>query len=95
MGKATEGDDAVRQSWQSGLKKVEERIVKIYRLHGNITRHWTAEAQRALGCVIHAPPISFGTGPKEFTEDWALIELFRNKINWDEFKGNVVYLGTF
>ena len=29
-----------------------------------------------------------------FTEDWAAIEVYRNKINWNEFKGNVIYLGT-
>jgi hypothetical protein len=52
-------------------------------------------SQRVLGHVVYAPPISVGTGPKRFTEDWALIELKLDKFDWDNFKGNVVYLGTF
>ena len=43
-----------------------------------------------LGYVLHAPPISLATG--QLTEDWALIDLDLDKINWDTFKGNVVYL---
>ena len=47
-----------------------------------------------LGHIAHLPPISVGTGPKCFTEDWALIKLHNEKINWNSFKGNVVDLGT-
>ena len=38
--------------------------------------------------------MSFGN-TEEFTEDWALIELDRDKIDWNSFKGNVIDLGTF
>jgi hypothetical protein len=48
-------------------------------------------SQRVLGHVIHAPPISVD----RFTKDWALIELNRDKIDWNNFRGNVVYLGMF
>jgi hypothetical protein len=48
-----------------------------------------------LGYVLHAPPISVGTGPQMFTEDWSMINIYRDKINWNEFQGNVVDLGTF
>jgi hypothetical protein len=27
--------------------------------------------------------------------DWALIKLYREKIDWDTFQGNKVYVGTF
>ncbi|KAH9164038.1 hypothetical protein EDB89DRAFT_2078307 [Lactarius sanguifluus] len=52
------------------------------------------QGQRVLGHVVHSPPISVGIGPKLFTEDWALIELHGEKIDWAEFKGNVIDLGT-
>ncbi len=29
-----------------------------------------------------------------FTKDWALIELYDEKINWSTFKGNKVYIGV-
>jgi hypothetical protein len=28
-------------------------------------------------------------------EDWALIELYHDRIDWNGFKGNIVYLGIF
>lgn len=45
-----------------------------------------------LGYVLHAPPISCATDPKQLTEDWALVDLNLDKIDWDTFKGNVLYL---
>ena len=29
-----------------------------------------------------------------FTKDWALIELYNDKIDWGTFKGSQVYIGT-
>jgi hypothetical protein len=93
---ATEGeDDIVRQRCQDRLTKAEMAIAEIRQLRINIVRDWDTAAQRVLGSVIHAPPISFGTGPKGFTEDWAIINLHRDKIDWNKFKGNVIHLGMF
>jgi len=77
------------------LEDAKEAGLAINNLYSRVAKDWTSPALRVLGHVVYAPPISVGTGPKEFTEDWALIELNRDKINWDNFKGNVVYLGTF
>ena len=84
-----------RQELEGKLAKVEKTIAAVDVFHGDITKHWSAVSQRVLGHVVYAPPISVGTGPKQFTEDWALIELNRDKIDWNNFKGNVMYLGTF
>ncbi|KAI0001528.1 hypothetical protein BJV74DRAFT_944493 [Russula compacta] len=56
---------------------------------------WSEESQRVLGHIAYSPPITVGTGAEQYTEDWALIELDRNKINWDSFKGNVIDLGSY
>ncbi len=61
--------------------------------HGDITGSWSAESQRILGHVVYAPSISIATGDKRFTEDWALVELDREKFDWDTFQGNVIHLG--
>jgi hypothetical protein len=84
-----------RQELKGKLAKVEKTIAAVDAFHGDIIKHWSTVSQRVLGHVVYAPPISVGTGPKQFTEDWALIELNRDKIDWNNFKGNVVYLGTF
>jgi hypothetical protein len=34
-------------------------------------------------------------GEKLYTEDWALVELYRKKIDWKIFKGNIIFLGMF
>lgn len=49
----------------------------------------------ARGFVLHAEPIVVADGPNQFTRDWALIELYRDKIDWSSFTGNKVYIGTF
>ncbi|THU87885.1 hypothetical protein K435DRAFT_762286 [Dendrothele bispora CBS 962.96] len=46
-----------------------------------------------ISAVPGDPPISAVPGPKHYVEDWALIEIDRNKVDWNNFKGNVVYLG--
>lgn len=95
---AIEGEDAkvaeARQTLKGMLAKAEETITAVNTFHGDITKHWSTAILRVLGYVVYAPPISVGTGPKQFTEDWALIELNHDKINWNNFRGNVVYLGN-
>ena len=50
----------------------------INELHSKIAKHWTGLSQRVLGYVVHALPTSVGTGPKQFTDDWALIDIYRD-----------------
>ncbi|KAH7887130.1 hypothetical protein F5I97DRAFT_1936641 [Phlebopus sp. FC_14] len=98
LGEAVEGENArvtaARNKFQDKLANAEQMIAEVYKFHGEITRHWSTPSQRVLGYVVHAPPLSVATGPKQFMEDWALIDLNRDKIDWNTFKGNVVYLGN-
>ena len=95
---AVEGEDATvannRQLFENKVTNAEKVITAIDKFHDNITKHWSTPSQRTIGYVVHAPPISVCTGPKKFMEDWALIDLYRDKIDWSGFKGNIVYLGT-
>ena len=84
-----------RKKFKDLLLGSKEAIDTLNEFHGEVTKYWSAESQRVLGHVAHSPPISVGTGPKRFTEDWALIELHSEKIDWVAFKGNVIDLGTF
>jgi len=77
------------------LQKTKEAINTLDKFHDEATKYWSEESQRILGHIAHSPPITIGTGTKRFTEDWALIELDGEKIDWKAFKGNVIDLGMF
>ena len=77
------------------LAKAEQTIETLKKFHIEITSFWSTQDQRVLGRILYSPPISLGTGDKSFTEDWAVVELYRKKINWNKFRGNVMYLGKF
>ncbi|KAI6118380.1 hypothetical protein F5141DRAFT_1187254 [Pisolithus sp. B1] len=98
FGEAAEGENprltATRQELQGKLAKAQTTIVDIDEFHSEITKNWTLPSQRVIGHILYAPPISVSTGPKQFTEDWAVINLYHEKIDWDGFRGNVVYLGN-
>ena len=84
-----------RKRVEGELERARKSIETFNKFHSEITKFWSVVSQRVLGHVFHSPPLSVSTGPKLFTEDWALIELHAEKINWNRFKGNVVDLGTF
>lgn len=99
LGEAVEGEDdeqaEERKEVERLLKKAEKSIDPLDNFHSEITKYWSAMIQRVLGHIVHSPPISVGTGRNRYTEDWALIELHGEKIDWNNFKGNVIDLGTF
>ena len=84
-----------REKLKGELAEAEESMRTLNEFHNKITRFWSTDVQRILGHVLHAPPISVGTGDKCYTEDWALVELHSEKIDWKGFKGNIISLGTF
>ncbi|KAF8581118.1 hypothetical protein K439DRAFT_1354990, partial [Ramaria rubella] len=65
-------------------------FVSVDEFHSNITRSWSAESRRIVGHIMYSPPISVSTGDNRFTEDWAIVELDRNKFNWNAFPGNAI-----
>jgi hypothetical protein len=99
LGAAAEDEDAeitaTGRAFEDELAKAEKSKASVDEFYGDITGLWTVESQRVLGYVLYAPPISVSTGDKRFTEDWALVELDRERFNWNAFRGNVIHLGTF
>ncbi|KAF8327470.1 uncharacterized protein EI90DRAFT_3224556 [Cantharellus anzutake] len=77
-----------------GEEEEEEAQAVIEALNHFHDKYWSEESLRVIGHVAYSPPITVGAGAERYTEDWALIELDCNKIDWDNFKGNVVDLGT-
>jgi hypothetical protein len=99
LGEAREDEDTEiandRLNYNSELTKAKKIVQEVSKFHTEMTKSWSLPILRLLGHVIYAPPILISTRTKPFTEDWLLIEVDREKINWDAFKGNVVSLGLF
>ncbi|KAH8992420.1 hypothetical protein EDB92DRAFT_1945213 [Lactarius akahatsu] len=89
-----DGVEEERMVIEGNLRAMEASIKAINQFHDEVTKYWSEESQRVIGHIAYSPAITVGTGTKRYTEDWALIELDRNKIDWDKFRGNVIDLGT-
>ncbi|KAG8692458.1 hypothetical protein FRC08_009765 [Ceratobasidium sp. 394] len=97
LGPVVEGEAAkrtrARDEYQDLVKKATRKIEDANEIHDEVAKHWTTLDQRVIGYVLHAPPIAVADGPKQFTRDWALIDLYLDKIDWKTFQGNKVYVG--
>ncbi|KIM33494.1 hypothetical protein M408DRAFT_155554, partial [Serendipita vermifera MAFF 305830] len=89
----TEMDAEYRTKIEGELKKAAAAMITLNQFHDEVTKYWSEENQRVLGHIAYSPPITVGTGAEAYTEDWGLVELNRDKIDWDNFKGNVIDLG--
>src|SRR5258708_9853838 len=79
----------------AGLILKAKRIIDHAKdLHNEVTKYRTTPEQRAIGFVLHSEKIEVSVEPYGFTRDWALIELYDEKINWATFKANKVYVGA-
>ena len=81
---------------QSKLEDEHKAIADLAALYTDIAQHWSdMDLQRTIGYVQHAAPITTDVeGGTLYTSDWAAFVAAESKIK-DEFKGNVVDLGTF
>lgn len=74
----------------NATKKIEE----VNAIHDEVTKHRSTPDQRVIGFLLHSEKITAPVEPYFFTNDWALIELYDDRIDWPSFKGNKVYIGT-
>ena len=84
-----------RKDYKDLVEKAKRKIEDVNEIHDEVTKHWTTPNQRVIGYVVHTPPIDVADSPRPFSRDWALINLYRDKIDWNTFQGNKVYIGTF
>jgi hypothetical protein len=97
--KAVEGmegeeEERERKDAQAALDKAKN-VMKTHPPYcQEVLGHWSTAEDRVLGHVLYAPPIGVGAGADQHTEDFAIIELDPSKIDAQNFKGNVIDLGT-
>ncbi|KAF8599367.1 hypothetical protein BDV93DRAFT_497846 [Ceratobasidium sp. AG-I] len=82
-----------RQEHVDLVAKATEKIKQVNALHEDVTKRSATPDQRTIGFVLHSEKIEVSVEPPRFTKDWALIELYDEKIDWATFKGNKVYIG--
>ena len=91
-------DDEEAQAERTDVERQEEdarkAIVALNELLSNITRDWGSLADRMIGHVVRSPPLAFSVGPDQHTEDWAVVEIDRSRVDKDNFVGNCIDLGT-
>jgi hypothetical protein len=85
----------MRQENQREVEKATKTINHLNKFHDEVTKRRTNPDQRIIGFVRHAEPIVVADEPNGYTRDWAFIELVKEKIDWNTFPGNKVYVGTF
>ena len=81
-----------RQEHVNLVAKARQTIEEANTLHNEVTKHRTTPDQRIIGFVLEKIEVS--VDPHGFTKDWALIELYDQKIDWATFQGNKIYVGT-
>jgi hypothetical protein len=76
------------------LAEADDAILSLKKFNADISRQWKKREDRKVGFVVASPPIALNVGEDGFTEDWALVQIDRSKINSVNFVGNVIDLGT-
>ncbi|KAI9775822.1 MAG: hypothetical protein M1839_000873 [Geoglossum umbratile] len=97
LGKPVEGENnkvtEKRKEHLELVAKATKKIKEVNAIHDEVTKRRTLLEQRVLGFVLHSEKIEVSVEPHNFTKDWALIELYEDRIDWSTFKGNKVYIG--
>ncbi|ETW74722.1 hypothetical protein HETIRDRAFT_127172 [Heterobasidion irregulare TC 32-1] len=97
LGDPVEGEsENVTESRDEHLDLVTEATREIQRvkaIYSEAIENYTTLDQRTIGFVIHSEKIEVSVEPYKFTKDWALIELYNDKIDWTTFKGNKLWVG--
>ncbi|KZP24239.1 hypothetical protein FIBSPDRAFT_736125 [Athelia psychrophila] len=97
LGEHVEGEDSKitkrRQEYVNLVAKATDTIEQVNVLHDEVSRCRATPDQRTIGFVLHSEKIEVSVEPHKFTKDWALIELYDEKIDWPTFRGNKVYIG--
>ena len=82
-----------RQEHVDLVAKARQTIEEANAIHNEVIKLRTIPDQRIIGSVLHSEKIEVSVDHHGFTKDWALIELYDQKIDWATFKGNKVYIG--
>ncbi|KAF5383246.1 hypothetical protein D9615_004810 [Tricholomella constricta] len=88
-GAELERDDVLRE-----MEKTRKSIRLLPEFLAATSKDWKERENRILDHVVLSPHISFDVREDGFMEDWAVIEIDDSKVDFTNFVGNVIDLGT-
>ena len=74
------------------IDTAKAKIEAANKLHSEVTKNFTTLTSRVIGHVLYCSKIVVGADGHVL--DWSFVELDAKKINWADFKGNQVFVGT-
>lgn len=83
-----------RKELTDSIDAARNKIEEADQLHSQVTKHRTTAAQRVFGFVLHCEKIEVGVGPHKFTNDWSFIQMDEDMVDWGNFIGNKLYVGS-
>ncbi|KAN0135417.1 hypothetical protein V8E53_006696 [Lactarius tabidus] len=89
-----EDAEAERNDALPQLEEARRAIGALEKFLADVSRDWRKRENRVLGHVVLSPPIGVDVGEEGFTEDWAVIEISKSKVDPTNFIGNAIDLGT-
>ncbi|KXN82875.1 hypothetical protein AN958_02086 [Leucoagaricus sp. SymC.cos] len=93
-GQDDEDADEERADVLRSEEEAKKAIVALNKLLHNVTRDWDSPADCTIGHVVLSPRLGFSVGVDQYTEDWAVIEIDRTRIDNTNFVANCIDLGT-
>ncbi|KAH6906946.1 hypothetical protein BKA70DRAFT_1491731 [Coprinopsis sp. MPI-PUGE-AT-0042] len=90
-GRAEDGIEIRRTEIELELSKIRREIGGLKRFYIDIEHRWSQPKDRAIGFVCWSPPIGVGDAPNRYTNDFCVIELYKDKFR--NMIGNVLNLG--
>ncbi|ODN88039.1 hypothetical protein L198_06778 [Cryptococcus wingfieldii CBS 7118] len=85
------GVTSKRKALTDLIDAASNKIEKANQLHTDVTKHLTTTVSRVIGFVVHCAKIE--VGEDQFMYDWSLIQMDEDKTEWDDFKGNKLFVG--
>lgn len=82
-----------RLGTQELLDKAMADMDRLIVFQHRVEKDWSDKNDRIFGRVLRSPPIGLSVGEPQFTEDWAIFEVDRDKLG-DGFQGNKIDLGA-
>lgn len=85
LGDPVEGENEniveTRDEHRRLVANAKKKIEKVNALHDEVTKRRTTPGQLVIGFVLHCEKIEVSTKPHNFMKDWALVELYFEKID--------------
>jgi len=82
------------QVTQGKLAELRDQVSTLKAFHSNVMKYWSNMKERIIGHVVWAPKIDVNVSPYDYTQDFCVIHLDKEKFK-DGFLGNTLSLGAY